>query len=196
MTGGYSPAELEGRRRQADSVDPGPRDRFNPAAAQGVVDTFGVGIGSSGKFELNPLTLLSGFMPFGKALSVAKRLTQAGQMSKAAAILARSKIAERGRSVAGPIIADARYVDDLASDAFGARDFGAATGQARRYYQDALSIIRAGQRSRGNPVLGNYFPKVGPSLKVTMNSIRGAGPVSPVAKRVANAPRSFIKKPK
>ena len=134
----------------------------------------------------------AGFMAFPKALSLAMKLTGAGQLSKAAAVLARSKIAERGRSVAGPIIADARYVDNLAGDALGVRDFGAATGQARRYYQDALSQIRSGQRSRVNPVLGNFFPKVGPSLKVTMKSIRGLDPVSPVAKRAAKAPTSFI----
>ena len=191
-----SASERIGRRRQLESSNPGPRDKFNPAAAQGVVDTFGAGVGASGKFEINPLTLLSGFMPAGKALSIAKRLTQAGKMSKAAAILSRSRIAERGRSAAGPIIADARYADDIAKDAFGARDFSAATGQARRYYSDALSQIRAGQNSRANPVLGKFFPKAGQSLKVKMKSLRGLEPVSPMAKRAAKVPKSFINKPK
>lgn len=135
----------------------------------------------------------AGFMAFPKALSVAMKLTGAGQLSKAAAVLARSRIAERGRSVEG-IIADARYVDEIASDVLGIRDFWAATGQARRYYQDALSQIKGGQISRGHPVLNKFFPKIGPELKVTMKSIRGIEPVSPIAKRAAAAPKSFITK--
>ena len=73
MTGGYNPAEMEGRRRQAEAVTPGQRDRFNPQSAQGVVDNFGFGVGASGNFEINPLALAA-LLPIGRVGRVLKSL--------------------------------------------------------------------------------------------------------------------------
>jgi hypothetical protein len=84
-----SASERIGRQRQAESANPGPRDKFNPAAAQGVVDTFGVGVNSSGKFEFNPITTLGMALPVGKLFTAMKALRGAGKIAKAAAVESR-----------------------------------------------------------------------------------------------------------
>jgi hypothetical protein len=77
MTGGYNPAEVEGRRRAAETGDVGPRDRFNPAVAQGVVDNFGFGVGADGNFQVNPAIAALNFLPFGRFLGPLGRVAKA-----------------------------------------------------------------------------------------------------------------------
>jgi len=84
-----SASERIGRQRQAESANPGPRDKFNPAAAQGVVDTFGVGVNASGKFEFNPIATLGMALPVGKLVTAMKALRGAGKIAKAAAVESR-----------------------------------------------------------------------------------------------------------
>lgn len=68
MTGGYNPAEMEGRRRAAEVGAAPVRDKFNPAVAQNVVDNFGFGVGADGKFQVNPAIAALNFLPFGKVV--------------------------------------------------------------------------------------------------------------------------------
>jgi hypothetical protein len=96
-----SASERIGRQRQAESANPGPRDRFNPAAAQGVVDTFGVGVNSSGKFEFNPIATLGMALPVGKIAKAAKALRAVGgarNRSVAAGLTERLRSKAAGKS--------------------------------------------------------------------------------------------------
>jgi len=96
-----SASERIGRQRQAEAANPGPRDKFNPAAAQGVVDTFGVGVNASGKFEFNPITTLGMALPVGKLVTAAKALRGAGKVAQAVGLEARVLAKQAGREL-GP----------------------------------------------------------------------------------------------
>jgi hypothetical protein len=115
--------------------------------------------------------LAMSFLPIGRAKSIASSLAKAGQAKKAASLLTRSASAQRGRGVRD-LISEARYIDDISRDALGPRDFGRASGQAGRYYEDALSNIRAAQKTRNNPSLVKTFPKVNPPKKITQKNLR------------------------
>jgi hypothetical protein len=92
-----SESERIGRQRQAAAAETGPRDRFNPAAAQAVVDTLGFGVNSSGKFEFNPIATLGMALPVGKVLNAARALQAAGKASQAAPLFARAAAKIGGR---------------------------------------------------------------------------------------------------
>jgi hypothetical protein len=96
-----SASERIGRQRQAEAANPGPRDKFNPAAAQGVVDTFGVGVNASGKFEFNPIATLGMALPVGKLVTAAKALRGAGKIAKAAGLEARVGAKQVGKLFGG-----------------------------------------------------------------------------------------------
>lgn len=95
-----SASERIGRQRQAAAANPGPRDKFNPAAAQGVVDTLGFGIGSSGKFEFDPIATLGMALPVGKLVTAMKALRGAGKIAKAAAVESRILAKRAGQQTA------------------------------------------------------------------------------------------------
>ena len=92
MGGGFNQQqgrEFEARRRAAEAEAAPVRDKFNPAAAQAVVDTFGFGIGSDKKFKFDPLAVLSMALPVGKLVKAARAARAAGRAGEAAALEAR-----------------------------------------------------------------------------------------------------------
>ena len=140
-------------------------------AANALEFATGVRVGSKGIKSVDPLALGMAFLPVGKVTRIATALKGAGKAKRAASLLARSASAERGRGIRD-LISEARYIDDISRDALGPKDFGRASGQAGRYYEDALSNIRAAQKTRNNPSLVKTFPKINSQKKITQKNLR------------------------
>jgi len=122
------------------------RDKFNPNAAQGVVDFFGAGVNSSGKFEVNPAVLALNFFPFGKVL---------GPLGKAASLAARG---EKIGQVLKPLIPAGQRLGNAAR-AVQAR----AAAQLRRANADEL--VARGLRTQGEDYVQMGYRNTGKVIR-------------------------------
>ena len=177
-----SASEIIGRQRQAASGNAGPRDKFNPAVAQGVVDNFGIGVGADGKFQVNPAVLALNLVPVGrvvgplsKVAKVAKVLTPVGTRVAGAAgrIASGARRANAGRA---DVLAAARARAAAATDGIGRAgmeaydSFAALERRVGTASAEALSGSARATRQRAMDSAG----RVADSAAVLENKARNA----------------------